>query len=1355
METEPDIHDRLIRVIQSSFRESDTKDQAHLIVNFKSVATENALPEKKPPKDFISTEGILKHNWPTKHYENVPSVLVFTVAFSVDWTLSEWVRKEAWIQDRFSRLKPLTTARDIKIVVVVIKVGAGATDKDTMDDRLNSLKKHLQLDSRTFHLLTSHDISNNSAATKKVTKYIKDYSTQYYINKVKALKTLEKVVMEKYKGLDESILLARINFKIAFFFEFQSQQLQSLRYYRQCYQHLTNCADWATDDLLEQVKTVAEMVHFKICNVLFLTNAIGDTFVQFKAHMKRFVNINTVHPWRHYAWVADQYVVFAELLHQFAISDALPDADRGYYYQNAARYNQKRQASFEKVKARRAESEANRKASSSSSQQNRKGPFGGGSDASDAMRTSFKGMIVIAPRFVGSAIQFEEPLMDNLQVESSRNTFADYLQEQELGVVHGALIMQQLSTALERTNYAFVRRRGLFQYLIAEQLMKDNHYDRALESLKVAAELLCEEGWNLPAISILSLLTKCAIHLGRPVDFLNAALALYANAAQDVLTRHEVEALHLNILSLIEATLLNPSQACTGKPALPESSLEFQKMTVRNRDSFLTTAFTPLINRRDYGQAILESDQSGIVPVEYCLSNHYVAHLSADKQMFDIQVAFGQKSVELGQSVLVTLTLRSKYIDTMVFDEMKIHFTDNVVVKHIVGTDNMSTAQLQQLPSRPTPTQQITIAGAGKKVRTVLPLNEKETDSDEQQVSNADVIFTSLAFPAQKEVQFSFYLYISEPCLSKFVAPDAILCLEKVELSLLSKSRLEKLHNAAPPATAPASTPTSAGANNIGDSVGEEGESGASVVFAINAFPQAMQRALDEVTLAAGKPHSLKDIVQFCACDEFGAVAVRKPNALISIVEPVQNVNLLQGVVQRVNVYLKLGQSDVLDGFVYLSSDHTPQCAEDALFWYPDKARLMEVSETTNGEHPSSDILDTVPLHPIALSGTNQPAQPIHIPAPNYSTSSGSNTSNAETVICVPLFLKCDTAKSVSVSLRVEFVPRGILRSSLTKDFSISVSFLSPFDVKYTLGRDGSAHDLDVSAISAGQTALLSASLVCSNSLQNAVGVLDMRLDTARHGNFEIVCGNAAPATSAVLLGGDVNFSYNLPLPLRSQEHFTRSVFLRQKPASAPVQKPLSAYEAIAHRDAAAEKAAALRSTTIDTVLGVGSVEVSWRILQSHLLLSPATQLNTVALVDSPVKQAFFSGTMTTAASTSSKHAAAGTAVDWLLSLGREKEKDVAGGSPGGGGGRLSIDAQAVVAATDPAADLKFLDRSVFTTPLCRQTFPVPDIKVCIISKLCPSISPSGLFPSISQRKLLFQHFLNIIFFSFLCVGLQ
>jgi hypothetical protein len=376
----------LIKVIEASYEDSDSKDW--FTVNFRSVARDQTRPVKKPPEESLSTD-------------------------------------------------------DIKIVETIIKVGTGVTNKDAMGTRWNSLKRYLQLGSRTFHLLTCHDISNNSTTMNMSTKYIKEFSSQCYNNKMSSVKTTSKAIGERYEGIDEQVLHARLNFKIAFYFEFQAYQLQYLHCYRQCYAAL---CDGAIEDLLDQVKAVAEIASFRVGDILLLPSSIGEAFAQFKAQ-KRFAKVNSLN-----LWLAYQYVMIAELMEMCNVSVALPEADRGYYCYNAARYTQKHQgramlssSHVRKGSVARAPSE----------------------DAADACnyRSSFRGLILLTPRFVGSAIQFKETLIDSLQMDlPSRNTYSKgYLQDQD-----------------QKANYVLVWRHGAPQYFIAQLRMVEHRYRGAL-----------------------------------------------------------------------------------------------------------------------------------------------------------------------------------------------------------------------------------------------------------------------------------------------------------------------------------------------------------------------------------------------------------------------------------------------------------------------------------------------------------------------------------------------------------------------------------------------------------------------------------------------------------------------------------------------------------------------------------------------------------------------------------------------------------------------------------------------------------------------------------------------------------
>jgi hypothetical protein len=88
-----------------------------------------------------------------KHHQQLPSIVILATTFCVDWSSSEWIRRESLIQEKFSILKGTVGSRDnVKVAVIAVRTGVGSIDKDVLDERVMSLKRHLQLDSKTFIL---------------------------------------------------------------------------------------------------------------------------------------------------------------------------------------------------------------------------------------------------------------------------------------------------------------------------------------------------------------------------------------------------------------------------------------------------------------------------------------------------------------------------------------------------------------------------------------------------------------------------------------------------------------------------------------------------------------------------------------------------------------------------------------------------------------------------------------------------------------------------------------------------------------------------------------------------------------------------------------------------------------------------------------------------------------------------------------------------------------------------------------------------------------------------------------------------------------------------------------------------
>ena len=137
IESEPDIHSRVIRTLELSSKElseltsssSPSKDYVQQTPVYRTISLDYNFPEKKPPRESPPTDGLLKINWPLKYFEVLPSVLIYTVPFSTDWANGEWTRKESSIYDRFARLRNLLAPREIKIIVIAIKVGTSTMEK--------------------------------------------------------------------------------------------------------------------------------------------------------------------------------------------------------------------------------------------------------------------------------------------------------------------------------------------------------------------------------------------------------------------------------------------------------------------------------------------------------------------------------------------------------------------------------------------------------------------------------------------------------------------------------------------------------------------------------------------------------------------------------------------------------------------------------------------------------------------------------------------------------------------------------------------------------------------------------------------------------------------------------------------------------------------------------------------------------------------------------------------------------------------------------------------------------------------------------------------------------------------------
>ena len=235
IEDEPDVHGRLIYSLRLALDETDSETTLPPFV-FRSVGIDHTFKDKKPAREFPSYDGILKYNWLQKHFDQLPSCVIYLSSFSTDWSLSEWNRREVIIQDKYLKLRSILSQRDCKVILILIKIGLNVLDKDSVEERLASLKRHLQIDTKSFHFIPINEfVIQTSLTLKKISKILREYISGYFSSQCKRIRNLEKAMVSNRSAFD-MVLTARYNFKLGIFYEFLGQKTFSLKFYRISYE---------------------------------------------------------------------------------------------------------------------------------------------------------------------------------------------------------------------------------------------------------------------------------------------------------------------------------------------------------------------------------------------------------------------------------------------------------------------------------------------------------------------------------------------------------------------------------------------------------------------------------------------------------------------------------------------------------------------------------------------------------------------------------------------------------------------------------------------------------------------------------------------------------------------------------------------------------------------------------------------------------------------------------------------------------------------------------------------------------------------------------------------------------------
>ena len=521
-------------------------------ISFKSVAIDHAYVLKKNTKEFQSVDGILKYSSLHKHYELLPSVVIITAGFNVEWQTLEWNRLSESLLDKVNRIRDQLKGREVKVVVVTVKIGSGQIAPDILEERIGNLRRHLSLEiQRTFLAISLSDVMIQplTSSVRKLSKNLRELSFLYYNHLEKRARFLLKTA--RIRGSNEGILTARYSFKLAYFLSFQGSKLQSLKYYKQCFDSLLGVVLHVDEELLDQLKCVAEFAHFKICNMLLQIGSVKESIAQFVIHITTFTKVYSELLWRHFSWISDQYIVFLQLLDLYRISNTMlttESFDRFFFLQNAIKFSLKREETFHPILL--SESSINNHSLSDNNMiKNNNDNHNKYNDLNCnikeneneiRIRNQISNLVIMPANYVGATLVLIDPDLGSdsalvIDINENNNSNPElllkYLSECERKFDLKGLIFKLIKRCddylISSTSINSHRRNNL-NIILSQQLIKNGEYEQALNSLLTITDLLKIENWIRPLIPILRNTLSCSLLLGKPLDYISAAMHLYS-----------------------------------------------------------------------------------------------------------------------------------------------------------------------------------------------------------------------------------------------------------------------------------------------------------------------------------------------------------------------------------------------------------------------------------------------------------------------------------------------------------------------------------------------------------------------------------------------------------------------------------------------------------------------------------------------------------------------------------------------------------------------------------------------------------------------------------------------------------
>ena len=263
---------------------------------------------RKTTYDGVRASGILKDRWLRKHVLETPSVIGYIVELTD--SLGNFVLDAAL--QYVSELKRKERPRNVRFAILAVIRGQISDD---LDNALYSFRSRAEIDPRNFAGL----VLNGQAALRRAERaqiMLTELAHQFYDDEVKR----SRWVCESLSRASQAELIIRHSFKIAFNLEHERDKAPSLRQYLITYGELWDFVNAGetfphVTSRHEELRSVAELLMYKICRLLLFSGNYKDAFSQLRRHVSLYRHLSGRDDlgFSRFAWLARQHFHFALL----------------------------------------------------------------------------------------------------------------------------------------------------------------------------------------------------------------------------------------------------------------------------------------------------------------------------------------------------------------------------------------------------------------------------------------------------------------------------------------------------------------------------------------------------------------------------------------------------------------------------------------------------------------------------------------------------------------------------------------------------------------------------------------------------------------------------------------------------------------------------------------------------------------------------------------------------------------------------------------------------------------------------------------------------------------------------------